>query len=151
VHMYFVKWVSSSKPMKPYSADWYLWTSDSRSQYPNSNTEPCLKYHAFSLALHSQTLRGNFSKLRWISERFNSGNVRRKSKALLPGVSTHWIKASHNKASHLPPPAAPPYNATPAGQEWNTRWRSVGTYTVERSNPFARIIQASAASARRPG
>src|SRR5690606_25473670 len=34
VHMYFVKWVSSSKPMKPYSADWYLWTSDSRSQYP---------------------------------------------------------------------------------------------------------------------
>src|SRR5690606_2108699 len=72
VHMYFVKWVSSSKPMKPYSDDWYLWTSDSRSQYPNSNTEPFLKYHAFSLALHSQTLRGNFSKLRWIRDRFSS-------------------------------------------------------------------------------
>src|SRR5690606_36793385 len=129
----------------------YQWTSDSRSQYPNSNTEPFLKYHGYSLPVHAQTPRGKFSKQRWIRDRFSSGNVRRKSKALLPGASTHWIKASHNKASDLPPPAAPPYNTTSAGQEWNTRWRSVGTYTVERSNPFARIIQASEASARRLG
>src|SRR5690606_4288433 len=74
-HMYFVKWVSSSKAMEPYSADWYLWTSDSRSPYANFSTEPLLKYLAFSLALYSQTPRGNFSMLRWIRDRFSSGNV----------------------------------------------------------------------------
>src|SRR5690606_15240453 len=110
-----------------------------------------LKYHAFSLALQSQTLRGNFSRLRWISDRFSSGNVRRKSKALLPGVSTHWMEASHHKASDLPQPAAPPSNNPSVANKWNARWRSVGTYTADRSNPFVRIIQATPASARLPG
>src|SRR5690606_18715308 len=103
--------------MNPYSADWYWYTSFSRSQYPNSSTEPFLKIHDFLLAAYSQTLLGNLARERWISERSSSENVLLSKRPRFPGASNIWIKPSHRSASDFPPPTAPPYRAMSAGQE----------------------------------
>ena len=120
-----VKCVSSSNPIKLYSADRKLKTSASVLQNPKSRYEGLLGsdvriVHRCFGSLYLQICDGNISRETRIRDFSSSGYVRRKRSARFPGASWAEINASHKRERDFPLPALPPKRQASAVVVWKS-------------------------------